>query len=174
MQKKYILFVLVLCCFSCKPKADNTNTTLLYFDLKGFFDKETQRLTKLNPTIEKLVSVDGSVEHETLKIADWENELKIFTAADINKAAWRGSFSVKKMGNVTQYVTDNKKISVKQISVEETNNQLKKIVIIIQDKNILYVSNDTLTYIPNVSYQIKKQQKIKLYDAKSYEVLGKF
>lgn len=174
MLKKYLVIVLALCCFSCKPKADNTNTTLLYFDVKDFFKKEAERLTKLNPTVEKLVSVDGSIERKTLKINDWEKELTIFANADINKAAWRGSFDIKKLNNVTHYYANDDKIPVKEISVEELNNQPETIIMVIRDKNILYTSNDTLIYKPNISYQIKKQQKIKFLDLKRYEILGVF
>lgn len=174
MQKKYFLIVLVLCCFSCKPKLAQTNTNLLYFDISGFFNKEAERLKKLNPTVEKLVSINGNTERKTVKISDWEKELTIFANADINKSAWRGSFNIKKVDNTIYYDAKDPKVSVKQVAVESFDKQVRKIVIVIGIKNILYQSNDTLIYQPNISYQINKQQHIKFLNSKNYKILANF
>jgi len=175
MAKKLFLFVFALALFSCKRKQEEqVNTSLLYFDVKGYFEKEALRLKKNNPIIIKEVSINGATEAKTIKIKDWLNEFSIFIDADINKASWRGSFIAKKTSDTELYTSSNKRIKVKSVYIQKEQNKIKGIQIIISNKNILYTSNDTLSYYPNRLYEIKKQQKIKLLKLKSYKVTGKF
>lgn len=175
MAKKLILFVFALAFLSCNRKQEQqANTSLLYFDIKGYFEKEASRLKKTNPTIIKQVSIGGTSETKTIKINDWNNEFSIFEDADINKASWRGSFKLKKTSQSELYTSSNKKIKVKSVLIRKEQNAIKKIEIIISIKNILYTSADTLSYYPDSLYEIKKQQKIKLLKLKQYQVSGKF
>jgi hypothetical protein len=176
MVKKLILFVFALAVLSCnnKKQEQQANTNLLYFDIKGYFEKEASRLKAINPTIIKQVGIGEASETKTTKINDWKNEFSIFEDADINKASWRGSFEIKKTAQTELYTSSNKKIKVKSVLVQREQNLIKKIEIIISIKNILYTSADTLSYYPDSLYEIKKQQKIKLLKIKRYRVSGKF
>lgn len=174
MIKKLYILVFALALFSCKEQRnDKANTSLPYFDIKGYFNLETIRLQKLNPAVNKTVSVNGIGENKKIKIKDWRKELAIFANADINKNSWKGSFEEKKENGVDIYTSDNKKIPVKKLSITWKGQQAGKIEIIIDNKNILYQSHDTLTYYPDSLYQIKKLQKIKLLKSKSYLITGK-
>jgi len=174
MVKKLFFPVFALALFSCnQQKEAEINTSLSYFDVKGYFGREISRLQRLNPDVDKTVSINGIGENKKAKIADWTKELAIFVNADINKTSWKGSFKSKEQNGVDIYTSDNKKIPVKKISVTWKGQKAGKIEIIIDNKNILYQSQDTLIYCPDSLYKIKKQQKIRLLKEKKYSVIGK-
>ncbi len=174
MIKKFLIPVFALALFSCNQRKEaEANTDFVYFDIKGYFEKEISRLQKLNPIVNKTVSVNGEVESKSYKIADWSKELDIFVNADINKTSWKGSFKTTTQKGVEIYTSDHKKIPVKRISITWKGNKAGKIEIIIDNKNILYRSQDTLTYCPDSLYEIKKQQKIRLLKNKKYAIIGK-
>jgi len=174
MVKKLFIPVFALALFSCnQQKEAEANTSLSYFDVKGYFGKEISRLQRLNPDVNKTVSINGTAEHKKAKITDWTKELAIFVNADINKTSWKGSFKTKEQDGVDIYTSDNKKIPIKKISITWKGQKAGKIEIIINNKNILYQSQDTLIYCPDSLYEIKKQQKIRLLKEKKYSVIGK-
>jgi len=174
MNRSILFYLLALLFFSCnQEKESEANKDFLYFDIKGYFDKEAQRLHRDNPTVLKSVGVNKNFERKTLKIGDWETELSIFSNADINKTAWKGSFKITTVQNVLLYTASEQKIPVKTVLVKKENNKVKEIKIIIHNKNILYYSSDTLIYIPDSLYQVNKQQKIRFFKNKSYQISGK-
>ncbi len=174
MTKKLYILVYALALFSCNQRKEaEANTDLTYFDIKGYFGKEISRLQQLNPDVDKTVSINGTSENKKAKITDWTKELAIFVNADINKTSWKGSFKTVKQDGTDVYTSDNKKIPIKKISVTQHGQQVDKIEIIIDNKNILYQSQDTLTYYPDSVYAIKKNQKIKLLNEKKYYIIGK-
>lgn len=174
MIKKISILAFALALFSCnQQKEAEANTSLTYFDIKGYFGKEISRLQQFNPNVDKTVSINGVSENKTAKITDWTKELAIFVNADINKTSWKGSFKTSKLDGADIYTSDSKKIPVKKILVIQNGNKVGKIEIIIDNKNILYQSQDTLTYYPDSLYTIKKHQKIRLLNEKRYLVIGK-
>ncbi|RYG09492.1 MAG: hypothetical protein EOO07_23780, partial [Chitinophagaceae bacterium] len=101
MVKKLYFLVFALALFSCNQRKEaEANTDLLYFDVKGYFEKEINRLQKLNPEVNKTVSINGAAENKIAKIANWTKELAIFVNADINKTSWKGSFKIKEQNGV--------------------------------------------------------------------------
>ncbi|SFG73574.1 hypothetical protein [Pedobacter insulae] len=148
-------------------------TVKAYFDLKGYFENEADRLDQLGLKVNKSVAINGIEEHKTIKIEDFNNELSSFIALDINKASWRGDFTVKKEKDITVYTANNEKIPVKKLEIQFRNNHVSSILIINKVDNILYRSADTLVYKPNQFYEIRKTQKIKLLKQKKYIVKGK-
>ncbi len=171
MAKKLMYFIFAFGLISCnQEKESKANTELLYFDIKGYFQKESIRLKKTNPLILKEVDIDGVKETKKLNINDWEKEFSIFANADINKASWKGSFKIQKLNDGLIYTSSSKKIPVKSVQIDSFENKVKKIEIIISNKNILYTSGDTLLYYPDSLYLVKKHQKIKLLKEKKYQV----
>jgi hypothetical protein len=146
----------------------------LYFDLKGYFEKEVNRLTKASPVVRKTVGINGSYETKTLKIADWKRELSSISNADINKASWRGAFRIIRSENKVTYRSDDRKVPVKELCVFYRGNIPSGFLVLIRNSNALYTSSDSLTYYPGSLYRIKKNQQIKLLSKKNYEITVKF
>ncbi|MES2419237.1 MAG: hypothetical protein V4541_13700 [Bacteroidota bacterium] len=173
-MKKSFVYLSAFFIISCTPKEPEKTNINPYFDLSGYFEKETDSLNKREVLIDKTVSINGKAERKKVKIKDFKNELSSFIAADINKASWRGAFKVNKGLNLTIYTNNSEKIPVKELSVAFQNSKIFYVKILIVNSNILYTSRDTLIYYPDSLYEIKKTQKIKLLAEKNYAVLGRF
>lgn len=145
-----------------------------YFDLKTYFASEVTRLEARNPSVSKTVSIDETTEQKELKIEDWEKELSAFSDADINKAAWRGLFTVEKMSGIERYTANDEKAAVRSLIIHRSAGAVTSIHITIKNKNALYTSVDELTYYPDSLYEINKVQKINFTDPKIYKVKGRF
>ncbi len=166
-------FLVIFFC-SCAQKEQNILQSEPYFNIKDYFEKEADRLTKLNLVVHKTASIDGVNEKKDVKISDYKKELNTFITSDINKASWRGAFTVKKDEDQVLFTTENEKVPVKKVQIHFENNKVKSIQIVVKTINILYHSADTLTYFPDSLYEIKKTQKIKLLKEKKYRVIGRF
>lgn len=174
-MKKIIFFLSIAICCACNtPNAQPERKTITYFDVLGFFNGEINRLSKLNPTVDKTVSENKNHETKQIKINDWKREFKLFLAADINKTAWKSSFEITQKDSLTTYTALDEKIPIKKLSITKVNGKVVSVLVISQSKNILYQAADTLTYYPDSLYRIKKVQNIKLLSPKSYEIIGKF
>jgi hypothetical protein len=175
MRNLLFLLLTVLFFGGCNSSAPEKQRSVLeYFDLKGYIGKETRRLRQLNPEVDKTVMVDNVVEHKKLKIANWQKELSVFSDADINKSAWKGLFRLHKAKDSETYISDNEKVPVKSLVIRYKAGRIYKIEVLNSSSNILYTSNDTLSYFPDSLYGIKKTQHIKLLNEKNYRITGRF
>ena len=176
MRKTIFLLSLSLFFMACNSTApaEKGLTAVHYFDLKGYMAKEAERLNAARPEIQKTVIVNAAAESKKIKIGDWTKELSVFSDADINKSAWQGMFKVVRKSNEDIYSSFVDKIPVKSLTVTHHNGRVKSIKILLNTTNILYSSNDTLSYFPDSLYEIKKTQHIKLLNEKNYRISGLF
>lgn len=176
MKQSILLYSVLLLLFcGCDPMAGNQQKDALqYFDLKGYVRREAIRLQKSKILINKTVSIDASAETRSLRIADWQKELAALTDADINKASWKGLFSVKKEKDEVIYQSTSEKVPIKRISIKYKHQVPSRIVVLIENSNMLYSSADTLTYCPDSLYDLRKEQKIRLFSPKRYRISLKF
>ncbi|WP_443946323.1 hypothetical protein ACJVDH_04215 [Pedobacter sp. AW1-32] len=173
MCKKPILFLCIaLIAASCTPNPGNNKSAEkpAYFNVKAYFDQQSRALNKRKVSVVKIVSVNGSTEKKELVVQDWTKELSAFSNNDINKTAWQGEFSVTKTDSTIVYRTKNIKIPVRELLVHVNNDTVDRIQLIIQNKNLLYTSTDTLSYTSGKFYRIKKQQNIWLLKPREYVI----
>ena len=143
-----------------------------YFDLKGYIQQEAARLNKTKPLVSKTVAVNDSTENKSVRIDDWNKELANFSDADINKSAWLGLFKVLKNDQQEVYSSTDDKVLVKKLEISRKDNHISAIRIWLNTSNYLYNSTDTLTYIPDSLYEIRKTQQIRFLDRKKYQIKG--
>ena len=75
-----------------------------YFDLKSYFENEKTRLAAIS-NFKKTTVVDGKEETKQLETINFDNELRIFAEADINRPAWFDKYlidSILQDGNLTR------------------------------------------------------------------------
>lgn len=153
----------------------NNGVTSNYFQLPQYFKNEAERLQSANPQITKSVAINGVSEQKTIHVDSWEKELASFIDADINKPAWKGLFKVQRSESTDIYTTNSTKVPVKKVSITKADsNKVKRVQIIVENKNALYTSIDTLTYFPDSRYEINRTQKIRLMGQKKYLVSGRW
>ena len=169
------LFTLLAASFyGCEPEAKQSNGTLKYFDIVGYFKGEAARLGKPNKPIVKTVSYNGKPETKNILIKNWTRELDLFSSSDINKAAWKNSYRVTESSDSIVYNAIDTNLRSRRIVIALKAAQVKSIVINNFTKNMLYETSEKLIYYPDSLYFIEKHQHVKLLGTNSYQITGRF
>lgn len=168
-----ISFFVALSFTFCTPEAQPDNSSKVYFDLKGFFKNEAEYLQKKNLLINKTISKNNLKEHKELIVRNWVNELDLFAASDINKAAWRDLYQVKNTQNSTQYLAKDNKLRTRKIVIDKSpGGKIEHIFILNRVSNNLYSSAEELNYYTDSLYSIRKKQKILIIGDNDYSITG--
>ncbi|MES2808267.1 MAG: hypothetical protein V4619_06560 [Bacteroidota bacterium] len=166
-----ILFIATLLP-ACKPGNLQTETPSKYFDIKGYFEADTARLTKLNPLITKTATHNGVTETKKLHIDNWGAELNLFIQSDINKPAWRESYNVDSGATGLIYRAKTLDLKTQLIVINKQGDKIKWVMLYNSSKNYLYETNEKLSYFPDSLYIIQKYQKVRLLGANNYLIKG--
>ena len=162
----------MLLAFGCKPDIKETGAALSYFDLKAFLKADTAKLSNLNKPVFKTVNHNGVIESKKLMIADWGRELSLFTESDINRPAWKYSYTVINNDEFLIYKARYPELKMRQMMIRKVKNQIKWIVIYNRTKNALYQTSEKLTYYPDSLYLIEKRQQVRLMGINRYAIKG--
>jgi hypothetical protein len=165
---------LVIFNIACKPNVSDNGTTQKYFDVKGYFESEVARLTKQNKPVLKTVRYNKNVETKTIFIKDWASELDFFKSADINKPAWKDSYSVDTSGGFMIYKAKDPSLKMVEMIVKKQGTKVKWVLIFNQTKNLLYQTKEKLTYFPDSVYLIQKKQSVRVLGTNFYTIKGAF
>jgi hypothetical protein len=158
---------------ACRPDVKEENAaTLKYFDIKGYFTADTARLNKLSRMVTKTVTHNGVTENKKVKIDNWGHELDMFAGADINRPAWKNSYTIATGDNLVLYKAKEDELKVREIIIKKDKEKVKWIVIYTRTKNILYQTTDKLSYFPDSLYLIEKDQWVKLMGRNRYKIQG--
>lgn len=158
---------------ACKPAIKEDGVTAKYFDLKAYFKADAARLNSSKKTVLKTITHNGTTESKEVNITDWERELSLFSESDINKPAWRDSYSIQTSPTMVIYTATDDDLKTREIIVNKTGDKVKYIVIYNYTKNILYYTKEKLTYMPDSIYKIEKTQQVRLLGLNKYVITGK-
>jgi hypothetical protein len=156
---------------ACHPDVKET-AALKYFDIKGYFAKDSIFLTRLNKPVFKTVTHNGVTESKEVHIANWGQELSLFKEADINRPAWKNSYTIIANDDVTLYKAKYPELKMREMIIKTDKNQVKWILIFNKTKNILYQTTEKLSYFPDSLYLIEKVQKVRLMGINNYRIQG--
>lgn len=167
---------LAFACFmfvSCQ-KAEQVSKSK-FQDIKGYISEEVSRLEKQKTTVNKTVRRNGISERQENISPVWDTELSLFSESDINKPAWRESYSVHKDSIMISYTALDKKLRTRSIRIKtNTVGKLIGLEVVNRTKNYLYSSSEQLLYIPDSIYSIIRIQNVVLLGKNSYEIIGVF
>jgi hypothetical protein len=171
----FFVFTIILITYlpSCKPENVETGAQTKFFDLKGFFRTDTALLRKLDPLVTKSVTHNGVTETKKVKIDDWGAELSLFSQSDINKPAWRESYNIESNGTSIIYRAKSFDLRTQLIVINKNGDKIKWMMIYNSTKNVLYQTNEKLSYFPDSLYIIEKYQKVRLLGANNYLIKGR-
>ena len=176
--KKYLrsLYVLILLAgvASCKRESGTTAGNKVFFDIKGFFEADSARLTKENPLITKTVAHNKVPETRKVHILNWGTELGLFIQSDINRPAWRNSYTVDTSADFLIYTAKDPSLKTREIIIKKVNDKIKWIVIGNHTKNVLYENFEKLSYFPDSLYLIQKKQRVRVLGTDTYQISGFF
>ncbi|MBV6426332.1 MAG: hypothetical protein KIPDCIKN_00843 [Haliscomenobacter sp.] len=136
-----------------------------FYDLKGFFSKEINRLDRQQPEGMKTVRFEGKSETIDMKAkpADYGKELASFIASDINKPSWREKYRIDtaSAGSGMQeirYTALDEHLKTREIQLLFNGNSLKEVRIKNRLKSIIAESTQTLSYRTGSGYTIEGVQ----------------
>lgn len=178
--------ILLLGLNACENPTETTNASKTYFDLRGFMQQQITTLNKIRPKVKKQVVNNGKTASKEVTIANWEKELRMFTNADLNKAALIGTYDIQnstsKVGNpLVKYTAKENSNAVQEMTIEldDSKKQAKSIAIRVGSDNLLFSSGTQLKLTCKktsnnqyqiTSYEIKGFQKIVMRDKRPYQI----
>src|SRR5437879_3316149 len=112
-------FIVLLGIASCKSDSGAATDTMKFFDIKGYFKADSIRLTKLNPLVNKTVVHNSTTETKKVHIPNWGTELSLFAESDINKPAWRASYSVQASDSLLIYTAKDPSLKTREIIIKK-------------------------------------------------------
>lgn len=158
---------------SCSSQKEELQDAF-YYPIKSYFNNEVQKLKDKNSTILKTITHNGLSESKALKIEDWEQEFALFLESDINKMAWKNSYTKDSTSNKIIYTAKEQGLRTKSIEIDLIDNKPIKFKISNVVENYLYSSQENLEYIPDSIYSIQKSQKTVILGENTYKIEGKF
>ena len=168
-------FVLIFLLSGCLPaEKENTSNQIYYFDLKTYFTKAATELNRKKPLVNKTVSKNELSENKKIKITDWKTELALFIDADINKKAWKDSYSKDSSATKIIYTAKEADLKTQKIEIDLKNGLPVKFKIITKMDNLLYHSTEELEFYPDSVYSINKHQKVTIISQNNYLIKGFF
>jgi hypothetical protein len=79
----------------------------LYFDVPGFIQRQATLLEKENPgALKSVVENQQTRESKTLHNLKWQKELAVFSGLDLNKPAFRNTFTVSRQSDAAGLETE--------------------------------------------------------------------
>ncbi len=176
-SKKFIILITGLVLLlgsvtSCKRDNVASNDTMAFFDIKGYFRADSSRLAKLNPLVNKTVVHNQVPENKKVHISNWGTELSLFTESDINRPAWKNSYSTQTENDLLIYKAKDPLLKTQEIVIKKEGDKVKWILIFNHTKNILYETAEKLSYFPDSLYLIQKSQKVRLLGKETYRISG--
>jgi hypothetical protein len=167
-----LLYLIPAVLTGCRSDGKGSGGAVKYFDIKGYFTAETARLNKANKPVSKTITHNGVTETKKVNIENWEQELESFTGGDINKPAWKNSYTTSTGDGITLYKAIEPDLKVREIIVKKDADKIRWIVIYTKTENILYRNIEKLSYYPDSLYQIEKNQHVKLMGNNNYKITG--
>jgi hypothetical protein len=159
----------------CMAKEDQeVKQQASYFDLKGYFSTTAQQLQKRNPTVDKSVAKNELTETKKLKMENWNQELALFMEADINKPAWKDSYTKDSSATKITYISKDPDLKTQKIEIYFEKGLPVKFSIHTSVTNLLYDTEEHLEFYSDSAYLINKHQKVVLLGENNYLIKGKF
>lgn len=149
-----------------------------YFDLKGYFATEIQRLETWPKAakVEKTTVVNGLQELREFQGIDFNAELSAFSKSDINRPAWSDKFAVDSVFNTEKqlvridYRSNDEKLNTKHVSIDFEQASVSRISIENQTSTAVADTRQLLTYLPANGYTIESYQKTALGKPDEFKV----
>lgn len=152
-----------------------------YFSVKDFIEKEISRYANRQQLIYKEGRVNDRTELDTLQPADsmaWAAQFAQLIQADINKPALHGSYRIgsdtANGKKTTRYEARKEDLTVREFVVEEVESKVTKLFIRVSASNVIYDSDQRLTYIPDSLYVIEAHQKVVTGNSDNMEMRIRF
>lgn len=182
-MKPAALLILSFFAFSCDNSAPQSAAKPVYFDVAGYVKGQIQTLSARKPTVAKNAFINKQTNTQTTEEIDWAKELELFVQADINKPAFRNSYTVLRPDSLTYQYTlkpTEEKLTVRVLTVklDPASSQPSRIEAVLKSENRLYESERRLLLESGPDgtvrhYRVEGFQQLAYFDRNEFRVEGK-
>ena len=162
-----LLLPLLLC--TCGLATEDELAESTFFDLAGYMTAEAERLSGSPLTVEKTITLNGVTETQELTTLNYDDDLRLFGNADINKPAWRDKYRTEKeqlsgSHEVIRYVALDSALTTRVLEVESDRGEPTRIQIERRTGTVLSDGRSQLVYEPATGYSVVSYQKNRFGD----------
>lgn len=171
---------LLLCSFlflqliSCTSEAEKKKEVVHDFYLD--FQSEAKVLNKTGARVHKYLQDNGNSD-SLVETPNWEKEFQLFIESDINYRPLSDQFKLEtlyaKDTLIKQLTRINSDAGVQLIKHYFLQNSLEKVLVLVENRDLLRSSGYILTYFPKQSYSIQARVSIPLLLNREITVKGK-
>ncbi len=160
-----VFFLILFESCSSESKPVSAKVVKSFFDLKGYFEGEVQRLHSFGKA-RKIVMADGKHEERIIDNVHFERELDAFSSSDINRPPWSDKYTVDSIFNeqmeLVQLVikADDEKLKTRKVTVDFERTIIAKVDIENNTSSSIATSSQRLIYQPAIGYSIESHQKV--------------
>lgn len=171
-MNRRLVFLFIIFISSCTNQEEKISKNS-FFDIKGFFEAEVRRLSNNKTLSNKTVTQNNQSEIKKGLSVDWDDELALFIASDLNKPAWINSYKRSEDDLRISYLAIDTNLRTRYVEIQKDKNG-KAVFFKIKNisRNMLYESSEELSYIPDSSYTINKNQKVRFLGNNQYQIKG--
>ncbi len=149
-----------------------------FFDLKGYFEKEKERLKAAETRIVKTVTLNEQREEAVFDSLNFSRDFSVFIDSDINKRSWLDKYEVDTLrdGNrqVVKYEAKDRQLRTKLLTVVFSQGQVASIHVENSSKTYISQSTQVLDYAPDTGFSIENYQKLLLGKDRNLSIDVKF
>jgi hypothetical protein len=151
-----------------------------FFDLKGYFDGEIQRLQSIGSRAKKVVLANGKHEEQIVHSINFQQELSVFSESDVNRPAWSDKYVVDTAFNEQRQISHlhikaiDEKLKTHKIDIDFKNTFVTRILIENNSSSSIASSSQVLIYEPRFGYSIESNQKVAMSDGQIFKVVVQF
>lgn len=165
---------------SCQSEnASEAAMPKLYFDLKAYFANQIKQIEATKTSLVKTVFLNGKQETKQLNNLNWQDEFALFINSDINRIAWRDSYSIDScsmQNNKTHldYKAVDPDLRTQEIHIwlDTNTRQLDSLTIRNKVENVFYTLDENLYFAPQKSYRINAIQKARFVKLNTMQING--
>ncbi len=166
---KYALFIFAALIFGrcAEGEGIKEKPQSPFFDIKAYFQKETERLQSEQPPVKKTVTIGGEKEEQSLDQLDYEKELIVFQDSDINRTSWWDRYDIDSTFNEGQlsaisYSALNENLKTRRVELQFSNAEVQAVFIENETNSLAVNFFQQLRYLPGKGYSIYTRQKVTL------------
>ncbi len=172
----YLLLSLSAC--NSAQETESEINDKYYFDLSGLINSEIEILGNARPFINKVTKLNNEQESIHTNDVDWKKELEVFIKFDINKPAYKNSYTTTQIDSLTTEYTviPSEKLLVRNMRIifENDKKKVKQIEGMVISENKLYESTRRFDLLFKnghlISYAIEGYQKLILMDKRPFDI----